>query len=49
MGATIKIVTQIPEEVYMSNKKPSPQPKAKAMPKPQNFDWKSALQRVKAQ
>lgn len=33
----------------MSNKKPSPQPKAKAMPKPQNFDWKSALQRVEAQ
>lgn len=33
----------------MSNKKPSPQPKAKAMPKPQSFDWKSALQRVEAQ
>lgn len=31
------------------SKKQSPQPKAKAMPKPYNFDWKSALQRVEAQ
>jgi hypothetical protein len=33
----------------MSTKKQTPQTKAKAMPKPQNFDWKSALQRVEAQ
>lgn len=33
----------------MSTKKTQPQTKAQAMPKPQNFDWKSALQRVETQ
>jgi|688.fasta_scaffold232619_1 hypothetical protein len=33
----------------MSTKKTQQQHKAKAMPKPYNFDWKSALQRVESQ
>jgi hypothetical protein len=33
----------------MGTRKAQPQTKAKAMPKLENFDWKSALQRVEAQ